>query len=238
MTGSDCKRFRAYAAGNAGIGAVLVAALAVFLGGGTAPAAASFPGSAGRLIFSEYGGGSGVLSDIAPRSGVRRRLTRPSGTGCSADLAPDYSPDGRWVTYVHTESAPCSDRSASLWVMRADGSGAREIAPLPYGGANPAFSPDGRQVAVVTPEFGSGGPVATVFEVGTGAVVRQTLISSGRDDVRLGGTAPSRPRLVEPRPAGHGRRRTTPRLALRRYEATHHHQPAEPTIRIRGGLKA
>ncbi|WP_380876077.1 amidohydrolase [Sphingomonas sp. DBB INV C78] len=79
---------------------------------------------------------------VMPIAGGR---AKPIAQGLAFDTQPVFSPDGRWIAFV-------SDRSGAenLWVMRPDGSGARQISfrdddtPL----TSPAWSADGKAIFV------------------------------------------------------------------------------------------
>lgn len=85
-----------------------------------------------------------ILGDIyvMPVSGGR---AKPIARGMAFETQPVFSPDGKWLAFV-------SDRSGSenLWVMRPDGSGARqisfrdEVSPI----TSPAWSADGSAIYV------------------------------------------------------------------------------------------
>jgi TolB protein len=83
-----------------------------------------------------------------------RSLVRADGSGHSAlprnvPLAGAWSPDGQWVAFVPLAHSPAENRNPTkqgLWVMRADGSDVRQVAPKATSG-DPAWSPDGRRIA-------------------------------------------------------------------------------------------
>lgn len=54
----------------------------------------------------------------------------------------DYSRDGQWITYTAT-----GPEGSSLWVSRADGSGAQRLTSPPEDVQLPRWSPDGKQIA-------------------------------------------------------------------------------------------
>ena len=66
--------------------------------------------------------------------------------------APALSPDGKWIAYtVTTTDLAKNARATAVWLMRADGTGAREVTA----GDSPVWSPDGKTLA-----YASGGQIA------------------------------------------------------------------------------
>ncbi|RMH17499.1 MAG: amidohydrolase [Gemmatimonadetes bacterium] len=71
-------------------------------------------------------------------TGAPRRLTRSE----AIEFAPAFSPDGQWIAY-----ATWSDRDKGrVRVMRADGTGGRDVVATPGHYTRPSFSPDGSQL--------------------------------------------------------------------------------------------
>lgn len=110
---------------------------------GTGPVAAESP--AGLLLVVRGAGAEAELWSMRPDGSEARRLTHNR----TAEGAADWSPDGSRIVYASfSDSAPGDDSpSADLWVMRADGSGARRLFDAPSTAYNPRWSPDGRQIA-------------------------------------------------------------------------------------------
>lgn len=91
-----------------------------------------------RILFdSNRGGTFGIHTIAADGTGVRAIVDGPAH-----ETYPDPSPDGRWIVFARTAStwrlAP-----SDVWIARADGSGARELA---RDGTFPTFSADGETV--------------------------------------------------------------------------------------------
>ena len=59
------------------------------------------------------------------------------------EYSPNFSPDGRKITYVTWSDA----EKGAVWIADANGSNARKITSMPDQYANPVFSPDGERVA-------------------------------------------------------------------------------------------
>ena len=95
-----------------------------------------FSPDGGKVAFSvERGGNSDIYRDEPAQPRARRRLTSDP----SIDTSPSFSPDGSQIVFN-------SDRGGSpqLYVMGADGSGARRIS---FGGGplhHPGLEPDRR----------------------------------------------------------------------------------------------
>lgn len=134
----------------------------------TAPADATFPGANGRIVFAKRsltasGGSTSTLWTVDPGTGRTRQLTRVPSS-CRAieawdDLAPAYSPSGRWIAFAHRDTCRAGERRG-IYLMRADGThrqllvGARDLpatdpwAVQAFG--YPAWSRDGRRLAFVS----------------------------------------------------------------------------------------
>ena len=98
-------------------------------------------------------------------------LVRPDGSGLHSPTAevaggdqtnPDWSPDGSQLVFVVADGA-----HEVLWVVRADGTGARLLADCQADCAyldDPAWSPDGRSVLFSRNGTGDGGAIVSTLE--------------------------------------------------------------------------
>ena len=65
--------------------------------------------------------------------------------------APALSPDGRTVVFTVQEwSVEQNKSTANLWLVSTDGGSPRRLTTAPANDAAPAWSPDGRRIAVVS----------------------------------------------------------------------------------------
>jgi Tol biopolymer transport system component len=97
-----------------------------------------------RIAFQSYRGRNWEISIVnADGSGERELTHRPT----TQDYNPVWSPDGRKIAFLstHQSSSRPHDRGPGLYVMNADGSGQRRVAPIQA--TEPAWSPDGRKIA-------------------------------------------------------------------------------------------
>jgi Tol biopolymer transport system component len=189
-----------------------------------AVARAAFPGRPGRIAFSaetgRFQGQNRVLWDYDPRTKVRRQLTARHGT-CTRDSdwvdgGLDYSPDGRWIAYLHWNNCQPEVQN-ELRIMRADGSQNRLVKRVSDGidplSANVAFAPDGARLALWDdPSFADIADV-TIVELATGTAIRSPwpAMSSERLDWSVTGrmVTPFPRGLYTGRPNGTDRRRIT-----------------------------
>jgi TolB protein len=112
-----------------------------------APAAATFPGSNGRIAFSEgdvFPDGDLALHSqvftIDPSGGAPSQLTHVPKDRSAA--LPDWSPDGRRIAFQSDVSG-----DFGIWVMNADGSSQTRLTGRSgFGDFFPSWSPDGRRI--------------------------------------------------------------------------------------------
>jgi dipeptidyl aminopeptidase/acylaminoacyl peptidase len=71
-------------------------------------------------------------------SGERRRFTAGSGR----DLAPRWSPDGRWLAFLREKPG----EKPQLAVMLTDGGEPRVLTDVPFGAGQPEWAPDSRRI--------------------------------------------------------------------------------------------
>ena len=85
-------------------------------------------------------------------SAIARPMTYDDLAAMKRIGAPALSPDGKWIAYTLTTTDMAKNaRSTAIWLMRADGTGAREL----VAGDGPVWSPDGKTIA-----YTSGGQIA------------------------------------------------------------------------------
>ena len=98
---------------------------------------------AGSILYTAYARGESNIVALDVGKAIPRRLTT---SGSAAE--PKWSQDGRWIVFLDLGVASAgSVKSLQVFVMRADGSGARQITHDTGRVEMPAISPDGRQVA-------------------------------------------------------------------------------------------
>ena len=115
--------------------AVAVVAAATLAPAGGAPAGAAHPGDDGQIAFVR-------ANQIYTMSADGRSLTRLTTVG--KNYRPKWSPDGRWIAYIHEGSAGRHD----VWVMSADGGGKHAITTSgDVTSAGATWSPDGATLA-------------------------------------------------------------------------------------------
>ncbi|MGQ9927397.1 MAG: TolB family protein [Chloroflexaceae bacterium] len=126
------------------------------------PAFIIFDGDIWRVEAGQRDAGAG----LAPVAAGATNLTASPET----ETALAVSPDGTKVAFCR--SVPGLDPAdadlpvpGGLWIMNADGSGARLLAQVGVGCADPAFSPDGARVAFAVDETGVAPIQRTLYAV-------------------------------------------------------------------------
>lgn len=107
-----------------------------------------------RIVFASDRGGNSDLY-VMDADGSHAQVLY---AGPSADIDPVWSPDGRWVAFSSASKEGCGvdDDACSfhVWVVRADGSGARQITTDAGHDLEPTWSLDGARVAFVSDRDG------------------------------------------------------------------------------------
>jgi Tol biopolymer transport system component len=156
------------------LGLALVAIFALALGIATG-AQAAYPGANGTLAFTstQDGGARHIFTGTSA-------ITDLTGASSAAvETQPEFSPDGRALVFTGSgQGLPNSE----IFVMSATGAGRTQLTKTPQGNGDPAWSPDGTQIAFVS-ERAAG--VAQIFVMRTdGTAVRQvTHDATGKSEL-------------------------------------------------------
>ena len=80
----------------------------------------------------------------------QRRVTRNpfAGGECGCDTDPNFSPDGKWITFVRIKK---EHEKQALFVVRRNGTGLRQVTPYSWEVAiKHDWSPDGKLIVLTT----------------------------------------------------------------------------------------
>jgi serine/threonine-protein kinase len=97
------------------------------------------------LAFMEEGPSAGFMQFDAKVLSIANRQTRALVDTAANEMTPEFSPDGRWLAYVSSQSG-----RAEVYVQPYPGPGERHLISTD-GGLQPAWSRDGRQLFYVRP---------------------------------------------------------------------------------------
>ena len=118
-----------------------------------------------KLAFFDQGGPCPwcfILNVVNSDGSGLRNLTPKlwaAGAGSGPTFDPAWSPDGQMIAFVGRvglTAGPVTGLGEPIYVVRADGSGLRNLTPKPVGTyAAPTWSPDGRKLAFVSDREGN-----------------------------------------------------------------------------------
>lgn len=107
----------------------------------------SFSPDGSELAFISGEAGTLDVWVIPVEGGPKRQLTRNTNPLDEPRWTPRWSPDGAWIAYVSSRSG--ERNNDDVWVVSVDGSSHRQLSTGLMVNTDPAWSPDGRDVAVV-----------------------------------------------------------------------------------------
>jgi Tol biopolymer transport system component len=109
-------------------------------------------------VCTTTGSTSSGLWVIDVRSGAAREIlhsemSHNAGESRGESIGyPAWSPDGKTIAF-HRTTADGTTETTQVWTVRPDGTGQRQLTRLPGGAETPAWSPNGRRLAIgVTPD--------------------------------------------------------------------------------------
>jgi TolB protein len=144
-------------------------------------------------------------------------LVRPDGSGlrpvtrnlttrrfaCPCDSDPQFSPDGKRLSFVRT----LSELKTAVWVVGVDGTGLRQVTPWSLGvSAKQDWSPDGSRLVISSPQAEKPGTASNVFTVrpdGTGLTQLTHETKAGVHDL-ADSFSPDGTRIIYARNVGGG----------------------------------
>ncbi|HMI98340.1 MAG TPA: hypothetical protein VK488_00730 [Gaiellaceae bacterium] len=141
---------------------VLAVSAAALLAGAAGPAGgAAAAGPEGTIVFASERSGNFEIYSVRADGSRLGQLTRNR----LQDTAPLFSRDGRWIVFSRGEDEYSSQR---LWLMSADGSRQRKLAPE---ADTPVWAPDSRRLAYTRSGRGDTEPLVTADVDGNRRIV-------------------------------------------------------------------
>ena len=123
--------------------AVVAAVAAAVLAIDAARASATYPGTNGRIAFSNYV--TGQIYTVNPDGSGLVQLTHTEGTDRAADF-PSWSPNGKRILFTKFRYA--GDDHSRIWIMKADGTDKHQVTGDARGFRDytPKFTPDSSRI--------------------------------------------------------------------------------------------
>jgi Tol biopolymer transport system component len=134
----------------------------------------------------------------ADGTGLRRITRNPfSGGDCGCDTDPNFSPDGRLISFVRIKQ---NERKQALFVVRPNGTGLRPLTPYSWEVAvKHDWSPDGKLILLTTnADFvtpGASANLVTIRPDGTGKI-ELTKFTGGSKNAFAGSYSPDGKHIV------------------------------------------
>ena len=95
-----------------------------------------------RIAFGSIDAGHSRIAVMDADGSNVRRLREGSPD-------PDWSPNGTHIAFSHPAMMPDGRIGSQIWIMNADGSGARQVTHSPTFKGGPSWSPDGKRLAFI-----------------------------------------------------------------------------------------
>ncbi len=145
-----------------------------------APAAeATYPGKPGPIAYSFLDAGESGDSGGLLIHGPREKQKPQTLTSNPEDRAPAYSPKGRLIAFEGQREAG-EPEGTHIYLMRADGSGIRQLTKGSFYDSDPTFSRNGKRI--VFQRSLTSNHATHLFEVGVaGGEASQLTVGSGHD---------------------------------------------------------
>ena len=147
-----------------------------------------------RALIDEAGNVANVGLWIMTSDGANaHQITQQNVRNIAQDVRPTWSPDGTWLAFSRADLTMEPVEPMAIFMVRMDGSDARQVTPWDLNANDPAWSPDGDLIAFQSPAEPTSGVEQSIYTIhpdGTG-VTRLTSGFRPTADGRQGSNHPS-----------------------------------------------